>query len=90
MRNHCLFGSYIAPLTTAGQGIQSVGVKVSGLQQVLISPKGQSSGHGAANVPVFIDGLLSGNNQALILFAGLGGNVTLNDKPFRGLVNKSI
>ena len=29
----------IAPLTTAGQGIQSVGVKVSGLQQVLVSPK---------------------------------------------------
>ncbi|MGB0193183.1 MAG: hypothetical protein ACPF9J_06590, partial [Candidatus Micropelagos thuwalensis] len=33
-----------APLTTAGQGIQSDGVVVSGIQQVLVSPKGQSSG----------------------------------------------
>ena len=81
----------IAPLTTAGQGIQSVGVKVSGLQQVLVSPKGQSSGllSGTFNVPVLShDGLnnFSGNQSgsAPSSFAGLlGGNVTLNDKPIQ-------
>ena len=81
----------IAPLTTAGQGIQSDGVKVSGLQQVLVSPKGQSSGllSGTFNVPVLShDGLnnFSGkqSGSAPSSFAGLlGGNVTLNDKPIQ-------
>ena len=81
----------IAPLTTAGQGIQSVGVKVNGLQQVLVSPKGQSSGllSGTFNVPVLShDGLnnFSGNQSGSTpsSFAGLlGGNVTLNDKPIQ-------
>ena len=81
----------IAPLTTAGQGIQSVGVKVSGLQQVLVSPKGQSSGllSGTFNVPILShDGLnnFSGNQSGFApsSFAGLlGGNVTLNDKPIQ-------
>ena len=77
--------------TGAGLGILSDGAKGSGLQQVLVSPKGLPSGllSGTFNVPDLGQGgmnNLPGNvvgTGSTTLAGSLGGNVTLNGLPLQ-------
>ena len=79
------------PLKAAGQDVQFDGVRASGLQQVLVSSKGQTliSLSGTFNLPALshdkmynFSGKPSGTTSSL--FAGIHGrNVSLNDIPIQ-------